>query len=228
MDRVILDAIPLRLDIETLARKVRLRKDPRYRDDLEQVAGDALAVGRPRALYKVAYIEAKGEDFVVADGVQLTSRVLRVNLEQAHRLFVYVATCGAELEEWARSVGDLLQSYWAETIKEIALAQALEATAEHIAERFPEHTSTMAPGSLDDWPLEEQRPLFDILGGAEQAIGVRLTESLLMLPTKSVSGVRFPAEESFESCRLCPRKKCPDRNAPYEKDLYERKYRGQP
>ena len=82
----------------------------------------------------------------------------------------------------------------------------------------------MSPGSLADWPLEQQRALFAVLGDTEGLIGVRLAESCLMIPTKSVSGMRFPTETSFESCQLCPRAVCPGRRAPYDKGLYDRKY----
>ena len=46
-----------------------------------------------------------------------------------------------------------------------------------------------------------------------------------MVPTKSVSGILFPAEETFASCQLCPRDDCPNRRAPYDPELFERKYR---
>ena len=42
---------------------------------------------------------------------------------------------------------------------------------------------------MADWPIEEQQPLFRLLGDTERAVGVRLTDSMLMVPTKSVSGI---------------------------------------
>ena len=74
----------------------------------------------------------------------------------------------------------------------------------------------MSPGSLEDWPIQEQLPLFALLGEAPAAIGVRLTESLLMLPGKSVSGIFFPSASTFFSCRLCPRERCEGRKARYD------------
>jgi hypothetical protein len=77
----------------------------------------------------------------------------------------------------------------------------------------------MSPGSLQDWPLEAQSQLFQLLPDVEAAIGVRLTESLLMIPTKSVSGIYFQTEVSFVNCQLCQRGKCPGRKARYDEDL---------
>jgi hypothetical protein len=83
----------------------------------------------------------------------------------------------------------------------------------------------MNPGSLPDWPLEQQRVLFELLGDTRKTIGVELTESLVMVPIKSVSGILFTNEEEFASCRRCSRQGCPGRRVPYDPELYDRKYR---
>jgi hypothetical protein len=83
----------------------------------------------------------------------------------------------------------------------------------------------MSPGRVPYWPLTQQRPLFELLGNPKDTVGVRLTQSCLMVPNKSVSGIRFPTEESFETCQLCPREGCPGRKAPYDSGLYDRRYR---
>jgi hypothetical protein len=226
VNEVILDNISFELDLEPLMKRLHLREGSGYADDLQRLASDAQAIARPKALYRIAFIESFGDDHVVVDGVTLTSRVLRVNLEQAHRVFPYVATCGVELEAWSSSIDDMLQRYWVDTIKEMALRQAIRTLNEHLVEHYrPGRTSAMSPGSLEDWPLEEQRALFAILGDPKAAIGVQLSDSYLMIPTKSLSGIRFPTEASFESCQLCPREKCPGRRAPYDEGLYDTKYR---
>jgi hypothetical protein len=163
---------------------------------------------------------------VKVNGVFLSSRVLRVNLDKAHRVFPFVATCGGELEDWSQGITDILEKYWADAIKETAVRQAVRCLNEFLLEHFqPGKLSRMNPGSLPDWPLSEQRPLFSILGEGPRDIGVHLTDHCLMLPIKSVSGIWFPTTESFESCKLCPRDKCPGRRAAYDRELYDRKYR---
>jgi hypothetical protein len=226
MDNIVLDDIPFQIDLGLLMKKLRVKKEQSYAADVKRMADEAQAIARPKALCRVAYIESKDDGGVVIDGIQFTSRVLRVNLEQAHRVFPYVVTCGMELQEWADSIDDILRRFWAETINEMALRVAIQVLNKHVAEKYhPGRTSVMSPGSLGEWPIQAQRPLFALLGDPKDAIGVRLTDSLLMIPTKSVSGIRFPTEESFESCQLCPREGCPGRRAPYDKDLYDTKYR---
>ena len=84
----------------------------------------------------------------------------------------------------------------------------------------------MAPGSgaADIWPITQQKQLFSIFDNVEDLIGVKLTDKYLMLPIKSVSGIFFQTETTFETCQLCLRESCIRRRSPYDADL-DRKYR---
>jgi hypothetical protein len=225
MDPVTFENIPWRLDADDVFRKIRV--DPAAPDagQVRRLIDAAHAVGRPKALHRESYIDARTDDTVVIDGLTFTSRVLRVNTGQAHRVFAYLATCGMELADWARSLDDMLERFWSDGIMELALRKALGFLNEKIAGLVPQtETAVMNPGSLPDWPVTQQRPLFDLIGSAAGDIGITLTDSMLMVPAKSVSGIRFPTEARFENCQLCPREVCPGRRAPYDKELYQRKY----
>jgi len=222
----ILDDIPFRADLAALRKRLRVRDGSTHIETLARLVIEAEAVARPKAMYKTAYIESKDENTVIIDGITFTSRVLRVNLDIAHRVFAYVVTCGTELDAWAHTLDDMLLRYWADTINEMALRVAVQVFNQHLTDCYElGRTSTMAPGSLADWPIHEQRPLFTLLGDPQAAIGVHLTDSYLMIPNKTVSGICFPTEVDFQSCQLCPRGKCPGRRAVYDETLYDRKYK---
>lgn len=225
METIVLDSIPFEPELGALLKTLRLEPDSKHAHRVRQLAAEAQALARPRAVYREAYVEARDEGSVTIDGVRLTSRVLRVNLEQAQRAFPFVATCGRELEAWAGAIEDMLERYYADAIMESALLTAQCTFEADLEARFAlGHTAAMNPGSLADWPLREQAPLFALLGDVRGAIGVELTDSYLMLPIKSVSGLCFPTEVSYVNCQLCPRPQCPGRRAPYDKDLYEQRY----
>jgi hypothetical protein len=227
VEPIVLKDIPFELNLPGLLERLHLEEGSADAARVRQMAEEAQAVARPKAMYGVAYIDEKGDDYVIVDGVRLTSRVLRVNLDGAHRVFPYVATCGRELEEWSRSITDMLESFWASAIKEEALRCALTAMGKDLEHRLqPGKTSDMNPGSLEDWPMSQQRQLFALVGNPLETIGVELTESFLMVPIKSVSGLRFPTETGFQSCQLCPRERCPGRRAPYDRDLWQKRYAG--
>jgi hypothetical protein len=221
----ILDNIPFQPDLPALVNALHGRPNNRHRRDIERLAAEAQAIARPRAFYKVAAVDQRGTDSVVIDSITFRSRILTVNLEQIYRVFPFVATGGVELDEWVTAKEDMLDNYYAGALAELALRSAIQAVVDHITENFrPDGLSQMNPGSLADWPLYEQKPLFALLGDSTSAIGVSLQPSMLMSPTKSVSGIWFPLAESFASCQLCPMPDCPGRRAPYDPDLAERKY----
>ena len=170
----------------------------------------------PRAVYDVAYIGAKGEGTVEVAGVAFQSTVLRANLDAADKVFPYIITVGPELEREAAAQGDLLKQYYLEEMANYALEHAAAWLSKQLEALYNLGSlSNMSPGSLEDWPITEQTKLFSIFGDTERLVGVRLTDSLLMLPRKSISGILFPSEEGFTSCQLCDRERCPGRKAPY-------------
>ena len=229
MEARVLDRFAWRLTAEDLLRRLRAREGSAEAAEVRRLVGEAEAIGRPRALAGVAYVDERGGDYVVIDGIRFASRVLVVNLQQTHRVFPFVATCGGELEEWAAGLDDILHRFWSEAIREAAMRTAVDALVAHLDESYqPGELSRMSPGSLADWPLQEQMPLFRLLGDPAAAIGVHLTSSLLMVPSKTVSGIRFGGASGFESCMLCPREICPGRRAAYDPELYARRYRTAP
>ena len=188
--------------------------------EIQPLIDVAMTLIEPRALYDVRYIEEKLEDAVMVNGRRLKSRVLRKNLDQAERIFPFVITLGPKLGEKQADSTDLLENFYLDTIGNVALNSARKQLKRHLKSEFAlEKISSMAPGSLLDWPIEEQAPLFKLLGDVDAAIGVKLSNSLLMLPAKSISGIYFPTEVSFFSCQLCPRERCESRKAKYDPKL---------
>jgi len=227
MEKFLLDNLEFKVDLDALFKAIRMDETDEDAEAVIKMAREAEAIARPKALYMVSYIDEKGDDYVVIDGVKFVSHVMSVNLKDAHRVFPYVATCGVELENWSNSIEDVLEQYWADVIKIQALQFAARAIDIHLENHFkPGKTASMNPGSLEDWPISEQEKLFRVLGDAKEKTGVVLTDSFLMVPIKSVSGIKFPTESNYENCRLCKRENCPGRRAPYDKELTS-KYLGE-
>ncbi len=213
----VIDLAPASIPAPLLAKTLRLAPGAAGEGLVQDVLQKVLPLLHPRAFIREAYIEAREETAVTIGAFVFRSRVLKKNLEGTRRVFPFLITVGAELEQAASRQVDLLLQYQLETAADLALQSAGERLAGVLAERYGAGPlSSMSPGSLEDWPLQEQKTLFALLGDMEAALGVRLTDSLLMLPRKSISGIFFPAEETFTSCRLCPRPKCQGRKAAFE------------
>jgi len=217
----VLDNLNVEISLKQVCRRLHMPPDEDT-DEIERLIDVVRELIEPLALYKVRYIDEKLDDAVIVNGGRLESRVLRKNLDDVERLFPFVVTLGGRLGQKQSAADDLLENFYLDTIGNVALNSARKQLKHHLESKFAlGKASSMAPGSLADWPIEQQGPLFKLLGDVEASIGVRLTDSLLMLPAKSISGIFFPTEVSFVSCQLCPRKRCDSRKAKYDKAVAE-------
>ena len=213
----ILSSISFDINMDDLLRHMCINTNNSMAERLINLARTAQSIARPKAAYRLCRLEKKEENTIVVEGTTLSSRILRLNLEKTHRVFVGVATCGCEIAEWSNEFEDMLEKYWVDTLMEYALNAANTTLDNDIQSTYrPGQLSSMCPGSLDDWPVSEQRYVFDLIGEEARGIGVELLESMLMVPIKSVSRIIFPSEMAFYSCQLCPIKKCPSRRVPYD------------
>jgi hypothetical protein len=226
VESIVLDPLAYEIDRASLLAKVRLKEGSDHTEEFDSLIREAKGIAHPRAIYRMAFVTSRGDKHVVAEGLRFESRVLTVNLDNQHRFFAFCVTAGGELDAWAKSKTDLLEHYWADAINQSVCVSARAFLEKHIEEKHGlVKTARMSPGSLPDWPVQEQRVLFELLGDTTASIGVTLSESMLMMPIKSVSGIFFHNDEGFASCRLCPREGCPGRKAPYDPGLYERRFR---
>lgn len=226
MEFEVLRSIPFRPNTASLARQLRIKPGSAIYVEFQQILSQARRIAQPKAAYRAATVEQIFEEGVQIDGRRFDSRLLRAHLRPAGRepvpqVFFYLATCGLELEEWSKDMPDTLYQYWADFIKETALLNATRALQERIKTRYQlRGTSAISPGNAqEDFPISQQRLLFDVLDGLDAQLGVRLTDTFLMLPIKSVSGIRFPTDKDYESCQLCPRENCPARKAAFDHTL---------
>lgn len=225
MNRIILDSIPFDVDGQGFAELLKIKPGSRSQSEFMSILEEARAVARPKATFTVASASVTGDEDVDIGGVKFTSRILNVNLEKAGVVYPFAATCGTELEDWSKSMKGMLQSFWADSIMLMGLGCAVSHLNAYIKEKSgSDQLSCMNPGSLADWPLGQQKSLFALLGGSADAIGVSLTDSMVIRPLKSVSGILFVSEEGFVNCALCPREGCPSRRAEYNPDLYSSKF----
>ena len=222
---VLLDSIPCENDATAFLRVIEIPPESDLTAEAAALFEEAIALAQPKAVYRIAFIDQKLTDSALVDGVELCSHILRVNLEPVERLFPFIATCGMELEEWSHTKTDPLVRFWADSLKELLLRQAYTHCARHLKTHHnPGKTITMTPGSLEDWPIQEQKKIFTLLAAGAQAIDVRLNDSFLMIPTKSLAGVWIPSEKDFVNCKLCPRENCSGRQAQYDPEYYPHNY----
>jgi hypothetical protein len=211
----ILNPIAVRVDTGIIKKIGHIPEGEERR--LESLISAARSVTTAKAVYKVSYIDSKADDSVTIGGFLFKSKVLRKQLDTVERVFPYVVTIGNGVEDLEKASDDTLEKYYLDLIGNAAVVEVREHVKSKISERYGlGRLSYLGPGQLRDWPLQEQKPLFSLLGDVERAVGVILSDSFLMIPRKSLSGIYFPTEIPFMACQLCPRENCSSRKARYD------------
>ena len=218
-----IDNIPVTVTLERALKRLKIEDD----EDIALISGlfeTAKQIARPKVLYKEAFVEEISGINVKINGCNFESDVLAATLKNVHRVFAYVCTCGTEVDNWSHREKDYVVSLWLDMIKEMFLHDAIVFLTEHLKKSYQiEKLSAINPGSgnVDNWHISQQKQLFNMIGNVKEEIGVTLTDSFLMLPTKSTSGLYFPSETDFANCALCTRKNCVGRHAEFDKALYD-------
>ncbi len=217
-NKIYLVEIPVKIDTAVVIKHLRLKNsNHRLEKMAAELADEALAIARPKAIYRISRASVVDRGTVDIDGIHFTSRALSKCLEDQPTVYPLIATAGQELDALPLAPGDLMRQYYLDIIKMVILFNASEYLTDYIkAKHSLGGVAYLNPGEFDDFPISQQRPLFALFGGAEKQIGVSLTSGGAIKPTKSHSGILFPNETGFISCRLCTLLKCPGRRADYD------------
>ena len=191
--------------------------------EVDDLLAEAEQIARPCAFMIPASVDHLAEDHAILSGLRFESTLLSKQLspllaKENPTVYAYTITCGQELHKWSQNQDDVLLQGVAEDITVRYLYMAASALREYVSENCfnGRHFSAMNPGSLNTWDITGQKPLFTLLGEGADRCGVQLTESMLMIPFKSGSGVYYESEHNFESCMFCDKLNCPNRRAEFQ------------
>ena len=160
---------------------------------------------RPRFSY---FVVNKQPDF------EMGNIILR-QLRGSEAFALFVCTSGLEFETYQqrlKELGDMVRVFIADAlgsvIAEKCADQMEKALQESIDKLGWKHTNRFSPGYCG-WHVSQQQLLFPLFQG--HTCGVKLTDSSLMIPIKSVSGIIGLGEKVRKleyTCGLCDFKQC--------------------
>ena len=140
-------------------------------------------------------------------------------LKRSEQIAVFVCTAGDGISQWSKQMmtaNEPLHGFIADILGSVVVETAIDAIQQKLNDEMAQAglkiTNRYSPGYCG-WPTQEQHKLFSLL--PEGTCGVRLTESALMLPIKSVSGIiGIGANVRFNpyTCQLCDATQCVYRN----------------
>jgi hypothetical protein len=141
-------------------------------------------------------------------------KIIFHQLKHSEQVALFVCTAGVGIEKWSKQMmanNDPLKGFIADIMGGVVVEAAIDKIQQSLSNDMKDKglkiTNRYSPGYCG-WPTVEQHKLFALL---PDTLGIRLTESALMQPVKSVSGIiGIGANVQFNpyTCRICEATQC--------------------
>lgn len=151
----------------------------------------------------------------VADTRLSLGRQIYVNLKDAEILIAFVCTAGQGFGDRMIAMsqhGLSMEGYLADLLGSLTVEYAMDLIQENLRKEFGQQgrniSNRYSPGYCD-WPVSDQAFLFSLF--PKDFCGITLTQSSMMIPVKSVSGIIGAGKDLkyYEyKCETCSSKDC--------------------
>jgi hypothetical protein len=148
-----------------------------------------------------------------------TNKTLTRQLRKSEKAAWFVCTAGDNISHYSRELmenGSLVKGYVVDVLANAAIEAAMDKIQLYLKSELLKAglkiTNRYSPGFCD-WDISEQKKLFEVF--PKGFLDIELTDSCLMIPMKSISGIiGIGAEVSYNeySCNLCNDLNCMYRN----------------
>lgn len=169
------------------------------------IIAEAKGFLRPRFSF---FVQRELPDFAIG-------KIIERQLKGAEAYAFFICTAGVEYEafqERLKKEGDMVRVFIADALGSVIAEKAADQMEQSLQENIDKlgwhHTNRFSPGYCG-WHVSQQQLLFPLFKG--ETCGVKLTESSLMVPIKSVSGIigLGPNVRHLDyTCGLCDFKQC--------------------
>ena len=184
-------------------------------EQMSAILRECVSEAKDKLVYKVCYceFEVKTEDNTCDFNVfSLQSEKLALNLKDCKKVILFAATVGVEIDRLISKYGRLspakalvFQAIGAERIEALCDVFCADIEREYNTALKPR----FSPGYAD-LPLDAQKDIFAVLA-PERRIGLTLSSSLLMSPSKSVTaflGLGGNKKHFSNKCSACNKNNC--------------------
>ena len=173
--------------------------------ETDMIIAEAKGFLRPRFSF---FVQRELPDFAIG-------KIIERQLKGAEAYAFFICTAGVEYEafqERLKKEDDMVRVFIADALGSVIAEKAADQMELSLQENIDKlgwhHTNRFSPGYCG-WHVSQQQLLFPLFKG--ETCGVKLTESSLMLPIKSVSGIigLGPNVRHLDyTCGLCDFKQC--------------------
>ena len=183
-------------------------------DGLEKIKNEDVLWG-----YMSMPAKLTGETLIIGDTGFNVGRDVSLMLRTVNEIALFACTVSPELDKNLNAAdfgSDHIEAYLNDIIGTVILGKVTDKVHEKVKAAFSgkKITNTISPGNCG-WPVEDQKILWKLL--PERFLGIRLNDSGMMEPVKSLSGIIGIGENvkyMQTECRYCRSRNCPYRKEP--------------
>lgn len=160
-------------------------------------------------------INVTDNTILIDDQTFSPAKIVVTQFKNATSLALFVCTAGKKISEHSKQIaneGDTLLSYIFDVIGSVTVEKAMIKIQKKLEQKMKENelciSDRFSPGYCE-WSVAEQKQLFSLLPG--NFCGITLSDSFLMSPIKSVSGMIAIGKEFKQKgyqCNWCTDKNC--------------------
>ena len=178
----------LKIRVRDVMRYLRVKQgDETMRRLLEECSKSVYESASPKAVY--TKVDVKIENYTVDLGfIKVKSESLAIHLADCDEAYIFAATLGVGIDRLFEKYNRILQTK----------AAVCDATASALIESFCDYVNEFVVGEREavmrfspgygDFDLKHQKEILSYLD-ANKKIGISLTDSLMMVPAKSVTAI---------------------------------------
>jgi len=186
-------------------------------DLITKYTRECLRISSPRGGYtRLTAVVPDSKEEIEIEGTRFrTGKIIRNMLKGSNEYAFFAVTAGPEPEELARSLinsGNFLEGYIVDLIASVMVESVADQVEDYVKKSAQKDglvtTNRYSPGYCS-WDVSEQQILFALL--PKGCCGITLSESSLMHPIKSISGIigiGTLVKYSDYTCEICPMKEC--------------------
>ncbi len=186
--------------------------------EIDKVLQEVKSFLKPSFCYFVKYgaLDLEQYTLTIEDTTLSVGKIIARQLRGAEAYAFFVCTAGMDFEDYQRELmrkGDMVRVFIADALGSVIAEKAADRMEESLQMNIDKlgwkHTNRFSPGYCS-WHVSQQQLLFPLFGTPEPC-GVHLSDSSLMTPIKSVSGVIGvgPNVRHLDyTCGLCDFDKC--------------------
>ena len=189
-----------------------------FSDIIDEVLNESERRCEIKAGYKltdIRYDRNQKKGILIGDTFFNTDKIVTVQLKKSEKAVLFIDTIGPMMEDWSRELiekGDPVYGFIVDTAASVIVESVTDFLHDYIGREMQKKgwkiTNRYSPGYCN-WPVAEQQKLFSKF--PRNFCGITLTESSMMLPKKSISGIigtGSKVEMKEYLCDKCGMKDC--------------------